>query len=231
MMTNKLNPWNWFKNEDSMQSRAGGAMQAFGQPQRMGRNLSSVMPMSPMAFFTPLTSFYQDIDKMFEQTFRSLGLPAFANENIIPGMMFRPNVDVTSSENEYMINVEVPGIDENDVRIELAPDNTLIIRGEKRQESREEGRDFQSMECNYGVFQRILSLPEDADKEGIEANFNNGVLRITVPRTAAERSQQTRQINVSTGGGRQQGRQREREQQGPRERESAEARVAPKKAA
>lgn len=230
-MTNtKWNPWNWFKNEESGQSRAG-AMQPYQRSSSVAsRNLPS---MSPMSLFTPLTNFYQDIDRMFEQTFRSFGLPAFANENLlsggIPGAMFRPNVDIASTDNEYLISVEVPGIDENDIRIELAADNTLIIRGEKRLENREEGRDFQRIERNYGSFQRILSLPEDAEKDNIEAEFNNGVLKIIVSRQASDRTQ-PRQINIS-GGGRPQGRQGPRDQRDQMAREREAHPNAPKKAA
>ena len=93
----------------------------------------------------------------------------------------RPNVDISAGKNEYLITTEVPGIDEKDVKLELS-NNTLTIKGEKRQEHEEKDRDHYRIERSYGSFQRVLSLPEDADQSGITAKFKNGVLTVGLPR-------------------------------------------------
>ena len=78
----------------------------------------------------------------------------------------------------------MPGVDEKDVKVEIAND-TLTIRGEKKQEKEENHKNYYRMERSYGSFQRVLSLPEDADQEGVSATFKNGVLTVTMPRKAA----------------------------------------------
>lgn len=74
-----------------------------------------------------------------------------------------------------------------DVRLEVAND-TLTIRGEKKQETEEKKKDFYRMERSYGAFQRVLSLPEDADQDNIRATFKKGVLTVTMPRKALPES-------------------------------------------
>lgn len=80
--------------------------------------------------------------------------------------------------------MELPRVEESDVRLELAED-TLKIKGEKKQETEEKKSDFSRVERSYGSFQRTLSLPEDAEQDGIEAKFSKGVLTVTLPRKAA----------------------------------------------
>jgi HSP20 family protein len=63
-------------------------------------------------------------------------------------------------------------------------DNTMIIRGEKNQEKEEKDKNYYRVERSYGSFQRVLSLPEDAAKDDIQATFKNGVLTIKIPRRA-----------------------------------------------
>jgi HSP20 family protein len=184
--------WNWTKDE---------------QP------LSNIMPVqgirgnlaSPLPYVTPIASFYQDIDRMFDQVLRGFGVPSlWSGRN---NMMFVPNVDISSTDNEYTIDVEVPGLSENDIRIELLKDGQLCICGEKRLENENQDKDFQRIERSYGSFSRTLSLPDDADPEAIRAEFNNGVLTIIVPRRESFASQGKR-IEIGEGrparGGRQQ---------------------------
>lgn len=204
-MNNALwNPWNWFHNEQSRSSTP-----------RSGREVQASASMSP---FGSLSQFYQEMDRMFDQTFRNFGnlSPGSLLNNMqavagmMPGMMFTPNVDITATDEEYTITVEVPGIDERDMRVELM-ENTLAISGEKRQENRSENAGFQRAERMYGSFQRMLNLPQDADQEEIEAEFRNGLLTIYVPRHASRRNQ-ARRIEIR---GQQEG---ARHSQEPRER-------------
>lgn len=89
---------------------------------------------------------------------------------------------------------EVPGVDEKDVKVEIAND-TLTIRGEKTQEKEEKDKNHYRMERSYGSSQRMLSLPEDADQKGVSATFKNGVLTVAVRRKAAPQAN-VRQIEI-----------------------------------
>ena len=158
----KLNPWNWFSHEEE---------QARNVPVRQGDR----------QHYSPLAQLHRDIDLMFGNVFPGIGWGRMLD---IDDGLLRPNVDVASTDKEYTITVEVPGVDEKDVKLELTHDGQLIIRGEKKQEKEQKDKNFYRSERSYGSFQRTLSLPEDAAKDVIDASFKNGVLTITCPRKA-----------------------------------------------
>ncbi len=95
----------------------------------------------------------------------------------------KPTLDIAASDEEYTISVELPGVDEKDVHLELL-DETLVIKGEKKHEKEEKEKNYYQMERSYGSFQRVLSLPEDAEQDGIGAAYKRGILTITIPRKA-----------------------------------------------
>jgi HSP20 family protein len=96
------------------------------------------------------------------------------------GMM--PSVAESEDEKGYFVTVELPGMDEKDVEVTLA-DGMLTIRGEKKLDKEEEGKDFFRSEHSYGTFRRVLAIPVEVDEAKIEATFCKGVLRITMPKT------------------------------------------------
>lgn len=162
----KLNPWNWFSHEEE---------QARNVPVRQGDR----------QFYSPLSQLHRDIDRMFGNVFPGIGWGRMLD---IDDGLLRPNVDVSSTDKEYTITVEVPGVDEKDVKLELTHDGQLIVRGEKKQEKEQKDKNFHRVERSYGSFQRTLSLPEDAAKDVIDASFKNGVLTITCPRKAVSQT-------------------------------------------
>lgn len=174
-----------------------------------GGNWLSSYPASPASYFGPLSNFFSDIDKMLSNSFndmfpmRGFGMPAMMGMPAMGMMgmqMFQPKVDIASSENEYTITVEVPGLEENDIKLDISNDGMLTISGEKRQENTENRRDIYFSECSYGTFERTLSLPDDVDPQQVEARFKNGVLTITCPHTESSKQEQRRQIPISAEG-------------------------------
>lgn len=99
--------------------------------------------------------------------------------NETPERRFSPNADIIESEKNYVLNFDLPGIDKNDIKIEVNK-GTLIVSGERKRETSEENR-YRSIERTFGKFQRSFKLPEDAG-EDISANFENGVLEVTLPK-------------------------------------------------
>jgi HSP20 family protein len=202
----------------------------------------------------------REVEQMYDNAFRSFSWPLTAMvpnlRNIMPQMqqqmqqqiqqmqMFQPQVNIASTNDEYSILVEVPGMEERDIKLDISPDGILTISGEKRQENEDKDKDYEFMECSYGFFQRSLTLPDDVDQEGIEANFRNGLLTITCPRTESMRSQR-RQIPVRGEGQRmergERGEHRERErgeghrpspqERGEQANRGGPANMSPKKAA
>lgn len=160
----KFNPARWFNDEDGGKSlavhRRGGS---------------------------PRDAFHSEVDRMFDDFFTSFGFPsmqAFGGKPGEGGAFLKPNLDLAASDKEYTVAVELPGVDEKDISIEVNK-NTLTISGEKKQEheDKDEKKGMYRMERSYGSFQRILALPEDIDADGIKAGFDKGVLRVTIPRT------------------------------------------------
>ncbi len=192
----------WFKNEDS------GA--------RMPTQRGALNNKLPVSYFGPLSNFFSDMDRMFDNTFRSLGVPSLAGAQEIK--MFNPNVDIASTDKEYTITCEMPGLEEKDINLNVSPDGILTISGEKRQETTDNRQDTHCTECSYGAFARTLSLPDDVDQSQIEARFKNGVLAITCPRTESAK-QSRRQIHIVSNEGTRASNMNERNassQQGPK---------------
>ncbi|HEX3573347.1 MAG TPA: Hsp20/alpha crystallin family protein [Rhodopila sp.] len=92
-------------------------------------------------------------------------------------------VDITEKEHEFLVSAEVPGMADKDIDVSLSGD-VLTIKGEKRQEREEEGDNRYLSERSYGAFQRAFSLPDGVDREKIAASFANGVLTVTLPKSA-----------------------------------------------
>ncbi len=109
-----------------------------------------------------------------------------------------PVVDVIEREGEIEVHAELPGIEENDIDIEIAED-TLTIRAEKREtidEADEDSR-YHLSERRYGSYQRTLTVPEGADLDRAEARFGNGVLTVTFPKTEATK-RKPRKVEVKS---------------------------------
>ena len=83
--------------------------------------------------------------------------------------------------------IELPGVDPDDIDLSLN-DSQLTVRGEKRSEREEKGRDYYFSEREYGAFQRTFRLPQDSDGENIQASFTNGVLNLKIGKQAKAKS-------------------------------------------
>lgn len=178
----KLAPWNWFKKEE----------------EQHGGTVVPVQRQGELRPYSPLAQFHQEIDRMFETFFRGFGLPSVGlgreHSLLAPAEWIKPTLDIAAGEKEYVVSVELPGVDEKDVQLELT-EGTLVIKGEKKQEKEEKEKNYYRMERSYGSFQRVLSLPEDAEHEGIGATYKNGILKVTIPRKTGP-PRESRQITI-----------------------------------
>lgn len=96
-------------------------------------------------------------------------------------------MDVAETESDIVVKAEVPGLDKDDISLSLQGD-ILTIRGEKKDERKEEKGSYRLLERRYGSFQRTVTLPTGVDPEKIEAKFRNGVLTIKMPKTEETRA-------------------------------------------
>ncbi len=94
---------------------------------------------------------------------------------------FSPSCDVEETENEIVVKMDVPGIDEKEISLILSGDN-LIIKGDRKIERDEKKKHFHRVERFHGFFERILPLPLSVDKEKINAEYKKGVLEVHMPK-------------------------------------------------
>ena len=119
----------------------------------------------------------RDMDRVFEDFWRDFGWGPAAQ----PGMAVSPRIDISETDTELRIEVELPGIDEKDVEVVLGH-GRLTIKGEKKQQKEEKKKDYHMVERSYGSFARSIGLPFEADPNQVEAAFAKGVLTVTVPK-------------------------------------------------
>jgi HSP20 family protein len=149
------------------------------------------------SFLREMDSLHKDMDRLFEDFWRGSGRHSPMTTHW-PSMMatpwahgeVTPRVDETEDEKAFHIQVELPGMDKEDVDITMA-NGLLTIRGEKKREEEEKGKDFYRKERSFGAFRRSLPIPADVDESKIDASFTKGVLYIELPKTEEARKKIT----------------------------------------
>jgi HSP20 family protein len=96
-------------------------------------------------------------------------------------MMNIPAVNITEHKNEYLVSLAVPGMKKDDFKIDI-DGNMMTISSEKEESKEEKEKKFTRKEYNYSSFSRTFTLPEEINKEKIEAKYDDGVLKIALPR-------------------------------------------------
>ena len=104
---------------------------------------------------------------------------------------FSPSVDVKESDKEFTIRAELPGVNEKDIEVTVTPD-AVTIKGEKKEEVEDKGKNYYYMERSYGAFNRVIPLAVETDADKAQADFKNGVLKITVPKAASAKARGTK---------------------------------------
>lgn len=149
----------------------------------------------------PFLSLREEMDRLFDSFLSGFptGFPTFGRVPSLrsDGEFLVPSVDVRESDREVVIEADLPGIDEKDISVTLQ-DGVLTLRGEKKAETKEERENYHLMERSYGSFQRSLRLPDTVDEDKVEARFDKGVLKITMPKRPDAISRQKR-IEIKSG--------------------------------
>ena len=122
-----------------------------------------------------LQKFFEDFDAPFsgDWGWKNMGF----NSNV-----FTPRVDVTEDNENLYVTAEIPGVEKNDVKVSVVGD-VLTISGEKKTEQRDEKKNYYRIERTQGSFSRSFTLPAEIMVDKISADFKNGVLNITLPKT------------------------------------------------
>ncbi|MDZ7720459.1 MAG: Hsp20/alpha crystallin family protein [Balneolaceae bacterium] len=102
---------------------------------------------------------------------------------------FAPSIDISETDNQYMIDVEVPGMNKDDIELNIE-NNTLTISGERKFKKKEDNKQYHRVESHYGSFSRSFTLPENVEVDSISASYNNGILNITVDKSEQQTKKQ-----------------------------------------
>lgn len=124
----------------------------------------------------------------------------FDNDWMAKANATAPAINVIESDKDYKVEVAAPGMTKDDFNIHLSEDNELVITMEKKNEKKEEDKEnkkYLRREFSYSKFQQSLVLPDDVEKDKIEAAVNNGVLTIDLPkRQPEEKAKVNRSIEI-----------------------------------
>jgi len=125
---------------------------------------------------SPFLQLHREMNRLFDDVFSGFGggMPALGGRGL--GW---PSVEMVETEQGLRVSAELPGLDEKDVELTIDND-VLTLRGEKRAETKERGYS----ERSYGRFERVIALPFAVEEDKAEASFKNGVLSVTLPRSA-----------------------------------------------
>jgi len=140
--------------------------------------------------FREFASLQNRVNSLFQDYGRS------NQEELTTSGSFIPAVDVYEDEHKVTLKLEVPGVKEEDLDVQVE-NNTLAIRGERKFEKEEKEENFQRIERRYGSFARSFTLTNTTDTESVKANYENGVLKIEL---AKREEAKPKQIKVSVGG-------------------------------
>ena len=142
----------------------------------------------------PFLSLHRDVNRLFDEVFRGFDTPSIFGR-MRTGSAAWPNVEMSETDKEILVTAEVPGLEENDIEV-LLEDDVLTLRGEKKSESEDSSRQFS--ERYYGRFERRLALGREVEQDKVAATFKNGVLTVTLPKTAKSQANAKR-IAINSG--------------------------------
>jgi HSP20 family protein len=152
---------------------------------------------SGLTGFNPLLSLNRDINRLFDDLLQPSALPTMADPAVATALI-TPRINVSETDNEIRVTAELPGVDLDDLEVDVM-DDMLVIRGEKALERSDEDENYHFVECAYGSFQRTVQLPFAVDSDQVQASFDNGVLSITIPKS--DQQQRTHRVEVQSGSG------------------------------
>lgn len=125
---------------------------------------------------------FNHLDPIHPASFSNL-LDRFFHDSIGQNVkQFTPAVDIAEEDKQYDIHVSVPGMKKSDFELEVL-DGRLTISGERKLEEKKEGKNFHSIETLYGAFKRTFFIPDDVRVDAIEANYEDGLLKIKLPKS------------------------------------------------
>lgn len=153
------------------------------------KETKAVAPWRP---FADLPRWERDMDRMMEDFFGRRFRPWperwFRTEGL---ELSAPAVDVFEEKDDIVVKAEMPGMDKDNIEVNLS-DHTLTIKGEKKKEEEVKEENYYRMERSYGSFLRTVELPKEVHADKVKATFKNGVLEIRMPKTEQAKAKEVK---------------------------------------
>ncbi len=124
---------------------------------------------------TDLSRLQRSMNRLFDSFFGEEGSGETSS------LTWAPTVDVAETDGEIKLVADIPGMEQKDINVSVK-DNTLILKGERKEEKKDEKANYYRNERTYGSFSRSFSLPSMVDVDKVKADYENGVLTITMPK-------------------------------------------------
>ena len=122
-------------------------------------------------------------------------IPGFFARTDVPTVSFRPSVDIVEQENQILVKADMPGLDKGNIKVTVN-DGLLTIEGTRNETRKESDKGCVRSERFIGTFSRSFNLPAWADASKISADYKNGVLEVTIPKTEAAKP---KEIDIKIG--------------------------------
>src|SRR5438094_3082021 len=126
--------------------------------------------------FRDLRTLQEEVNRLFSNNLA----PSFGDEGIGRGA-WNPNVDIYENKDQIVLEAELPGMNREDFDLTIE-NNVITLRGERRFEKKDDTDNYHRVERAYGSFTRSFTLPNTVSAEGANAEYQNGVLRVTLPK-------------------------------------------------
>ena len=144
--------------------------------------------------FREFSTLQDRMNRLFRESYNDAG-----RDESLSTSSFAPAVDVYEDEHKVTLKIEVPGIEEKDIDVRVE-NSTLTVTGQRKIEKEEKEENYRRVERQYGSFTRTFTLPQTVDTESVSADYDKGVLKISLPKKAEAKP---KQIKVNVGSGKQ----------------------------
>lgn len=129
----------------------------------------------------------EDVSRQLNRIFGRFPARSEPARELLATADWAPSVDITETDSAYMIKGEIPGVNREDVKVNIE-NGLLTISGERKQEKEEKNKKFHRIERSYGSFMRSFRLPDNIDDEAVKAEFKDGMLNVTLPKSTQPRN-------------------------------------------
>jgi len=155
-----------------------------------GERLMTIVRYDP---FRDLRTLQEEVNRLFSTNLTR----AFGDEGIGRGA-WAPSVDIYENKDQIVLEAELPGMKQEDFDLSIE-NNVITLRGERKFEKTDETDNYHRVERSYGAFTRSFTLPQTVSAEGATAEYNNGVLRVTLPKKEETKARRIQVSGTSVG--------------------------------